>query len=149
MSKEILNFFIITVGILLIALMMSSGILQGLATFTYFFAKGNSEAMSDSLSELITVSAGTPGDVEIIFQKGSSQYEYNLLLNKRIVFIDSEFSKGLPLGLSSEDMDNLFNKATSSSGVDFDYSENKIVDFYRVKIEKTYSPSGLEVEIVE
>lgn len=128
---------------------MSSGILQGLATFTYFFAKGSSEAMSDSLSELITVSAGTPGDVQIIFQKGSLQYEYNLLLNKRIVFVDSEFLGELPLGLKQEDMDNLFNKTTSSSGVDFDYSENKIVDFYRVKIKKTYSPNGLEVEIIE
>lgn len=147
MSKEVVNFFIITVGIVLIGLLMSSGILEGLASFTYFFAKGSSEAMSDSLSELITVSAGTPGDVEIKFQRKSTQYNYNLFFSKRFVFVDSEFSKNLPLGLKQEEMDNLFNRTTSSSGVDF-ISAEKIVDFHRVTINKKYT-NKLEVEIFE
>lgn len=147
MSKEILNFFIIAVGSILIVLMLSSGILQGIATFIYFFAKGSSEAMSDNISELITVSAGTPGNVEIIFQKGSTKYHYNLIFNKQVIFVDGEYSNILPLGFKKEEIDNLFNKKTSSSGVIFT-SSNKIVDFFDIKINKKYSDK-LEVEIIE
>ncbi len=149
MGKEALNFILITIGIFIITLMMAGKILEGVAVFTYFFVKGSSEAVSDGLSELITVSAGVPGSVEIIYLKPATKFFYTALFGRRMVFIDAEQgATSLPLGFNQEELENLFKKTSSSSGVDFT-APDKIENFFDVKIRKEYSINKLKVEIIE
>lgn len=149
MANEIFYIIIITLGIIVISIMMSAKILQGIVTFTYFFAKGSSEAVSDGLSELITVSAGTPGNVEINYGKPSDTYEYDLLFGKSFVVVDAKFkANSLPLGFQKEELEKLFRKTSSGTGTEFT-APDSIENFDLIKIKKGFSASGLKVEVVK
>ena len=130
--SESLEFFIITFGIIIISIFAARSLIDAINIFVYFFSKSNAEAVSQQISELITVSVGTPGNVTIKFSKPSGA-NYNVYFKGKLVFVEIyDYKK--PLGLSDEDIQKLGNKSYSSTSVEFE--SNDFLDFEIIEIKK-------------
>jgi hypothetical protein len=130
--SEPLEFFILTFGIIIISIFAAKSLIDAINIFIYFFSKANTEVVSDQISELITVSAGTPGNVEISFVKPEGS-DYNVYFKGKIVIVEA-YNYKKPIGLSDEDLEKIFNKTYSSTSVDLESKE--FLDFYIIKIQK-------------
>ena len=143
---EAINYVILTIGLVLGSIIIASKLIESATTFTYFFAKGNSEAVSNNISELITVASGTPGNVEINYIKPSTKYDYTIFFGKRMVFVDTEVNeRSLPLKLKKEDIEDLLKNTASSSAIDFEVP-NQIGNLFHIEIKKEFS-NQLNVKI--
>jgi len=130
--SEPLEFILIIFGIIVISIVAVKPLIDAISLFVYFFSKANAEAVSQQISELITVSAGTPGNVNIKFVKPSGA-DYNLYFRGKLVFVEI-YNYKKPPGLSEEDIEKLGSKSYSSASADFESRD--IADFEMIEIEK-------------
>ncbi len=130
--SETIEFFIITFGIIVIFLFSAKPLIDLIASFVYFFSKANSEYISDTISELITVSAGTPGNVNIKFIKPSG-YDYDIYFKGKMVYVET-YNYKKPIGISNEELEKIGNKSYSSSPVNFEHKN--FLNFQIIEIEK-------------
>ncbi|MBU5688470.1 MAG: hypothetical protein QW350_01570 [Candidatus Aenigmatarchaeota archaeon] len=130
--SEPLNFYIIIFGLIIISISVLIPIIRSINIFVYFFSKSNSEYVSESLSELITVSSGVPGNVEIIFVK-PSEGKYKLKFNQKMIYAEMyDYKK--PLGISDDIIEKNSKQSYYSSAVNFKSSD--ILDFILIEIKK-------------
>jgi hypothetical protein len=130
--SESIEFILIIFGIIVISIIAAKPLIDAISVFVYFFSKANAEAVSQQISELITVSAGTPGNVNIKFIKPSGA-DYNVYFRGKFVFIEI-YNYKKPPGFSEEDIEKLGNKSYSSASADFEGKD--IADFEMIEIEK-------------
>ncbi|MEM5799550.1 MAG: hypothetical protein QXZ43_02710 [Candidatus Aenigmatarchaeota archaeon] len=130
--SEPLNFFLIFFGLTIVFLFVLKPMIDAINIFVYFFSKANSQAISETISELITVSAGTPGNVTITFVKPLG-YNYNVYFKDKLVFVEI-FDSKKPIGISDKDLEKIGNRSYSSSAVSFESED--FLDFEIIKIQK-------------
>ncbi|MEM5776898.1 MAG: hypothetical protein QXJ06_00425 [Candidatus Aenigmatarchaeota archaeon] len=130
--SELVEFILITIGLIAIFITIAKPLIDLINVFIYFFSNANSQYLSELISELITVSAGTPGNVKIIFAK-PKDYEYNVYFRDKMVFVDL-VSYNKFIGMSNDELKKLMNKSYSSSAVEFE-SKN-FLNFEVIVIEK-------------
>jgi hypothetical protein len=139
--SEPIEFFIITFGIIIISIFIAKTLIDAINIFIYFFSKANAEAVSQQISELITVSAGTPGNVTIKFVKPSGA-DYNVYFKGKYVFVEI-YNYKKPIGISDKDIESLGNKSYSSTSVDF---ESK--DFFGFEIIEIKKDEKIELKSI-
>lgn len=116
--SEPLEFILLSFGLVVFSVFLGKIIIDSINIFIYFFAKASPQQMSNFISELITVSAGTPGNVKINFVKPEDN-EYNIYFKDRMVFVEIyDYKK--PVGISDEEFEKLVKKSHSSSAVSFE-----------------------------
>ncbi|MBU5688654.1 MAG: hypothetical protein KQA41_00285 [Candidatus Aenigmarchaeota archaeon] len=131
--SEPINFYIIVFGLIVISIVILIPIINSINVFIYFFSKSNSEYVSEMITELVTVSSGVPGDVEIKFVK-PSENKYNIMFNQKMVYVEMyDYKK--PLGISDDLIEEMSKKSYYSSAVNF--TSNNILDFNLIKIRKS------------
>jgi len=133
--SEPLNVILIFFGLLVIYVLVSKPLIEAISIFVYFFSKANSQYLSEKISETITVSYGTPGNVKVTIVKPEG-YNYNAYFNKKMVLIES-YESQKPSVISREDIRKFNNISYSSSAVEFE-SQN-FFDFNIITIEKADS----------
>lgn len=123
---------LLTVGILIV-------LSKPTASFIYFFVSDSGEVVGDTVGSLITISAGMPGEADIIYRNPSADYRYRLDPDKKIVFIKAEIKQKAEEEISKKNIEESLNliiqEIYSSTGVkiknDFD-----IVSFSSITIHK-------------
>lgn len=88
--SESLEFFILMFGLVSMSIIFSKSAIDGINTMIYFFSKANAKSVSDDISELITVSGGTPGKVNITYVKPGKDFEYDVDIYENFIVIDSQ-----------------------------------------------------------
>ena len=131
--SEPIEFIVIMFGIIVICIIAAKPLIDAISVFVYFFSKANAEAVSQQISELITVSAGTPGDVNIKFLK-PYRADYNVYFKGKLVFVEM-YNYKKPLGLSDEDIEKLGAKSSYSSA-STEFEAQNFLNFEIIEIEK-------------
>jgi hypothetical protein len=87
--------------------------------------------VAEKISGLITVSAGTPGTVEVEYTT-PEDYEYDITFEKKIIFIERR--GGRELDIPTEELE--VKSSQSAVGVDFSPSQEEFINFHKIMIEK-------------
>jgi hypothetical protein len=124
---------------ILIAVWIVSVVLNSIVIFMNFFIRDSAEFVTDSISSLITVSAGVPGKVKTTFTKPSMIYRYTVYFNKKLVFVSAQYTEeGGIFSSLTEMIKSWLSFLPSSSGIEFESQEDQIEDFLAISIDKIY-----------
>ncbi|MEM2174855.1 MAG: hypothetical protein QXI58_04455 [Candidatus Micrarchaeia archaeon] len=130
--SEPVEFILVSFAFIIFCILLAKIIIDSINIFVYFFAKASPEQMSETISGLVTISAGTPGNVKINFAK-PKDYDYNVYFKDRMVFVEIyDYQK--PIAVIDEEMKYLLNKSHSSSAVYF--TARNFFDFDILVIQK-------------
>jgi len=135
MGKQIIIEIIIMIGIVLIFVIASIRFTEPIAEFTFFFVRDSGEVVGDTISNLITISGGMPGDIEIKYRKPSSDdYTYQINTNKKIIFV-----KANPSQEQKEYISEQKSKWPKSE-------RNKLEEGLNIVIQEVFSSFGVELK---
>lgn len=148
MGKEVIVAFVMMIAWIFVFLWVARTILESVAVFVYFFVKDNAETTTETLSGLITASAGTPGEVKIIFTRPSLDYQYIAYFDKKIVFVSAQYVGKQSYFNLEDELKSWISFLPSSSGVEFEPQEEQIENFLTISINKTYD-NGLKINVGE
>ena len=149
MGKEVVIAFIMMVAWVLVFLWAGQTILQAAAVFSFFLVKDSTESVTDTLSGIITVTAGVPDKARIIYFSPSSDYTYNVFFGKREVFVTGKYTGSEDYFNLGEEIERWLTRLPSTTGIDFEPKEDSIENFATISINKTLDNNNLKVVVGE
>lgn len=141
MSKVVIVAIITTIAFVLCFWLVGGEILNGVATFVYFFVKDSAEVVSETISGVTMAAVGTPGHVKVLYNRPSFNYIYNVKFDEKLVFVSAQSKSDKKIGITEEqieEIEGLLSKLPSTFGIEFSYPSDSILSFNMINIEKDY-----------
>ncbi len=152
MSEEIITQIVSIIAIILVFVIAAIRLAEPIAAFVYLFVKDSGEVVGDTVSNLVTLSAGVPGDVNIKYTKPSVDYRYEIDVNKKIIFVKASLSKDQEKSINKEKIEEYLNiinqEVYSDSGVEIkDVLKDKNTPFFSFLIIDKNDKEGVKLNI--
>ena len=124
----------------LIFILAATKLAEPMAETIYFLVRDSADITANTLSDIIAITGGMPGDVELHVIKPSYEYQYIIGFSEKLVRVDA--MGGEEIELPEEIKSSVF----SGIGTEIDNIDCKSNVFSKIIIEKSYD-DGLNIKV--
>lgn len=128
MSSNVITEIISLIAFVLLFIFAAITFARPITQFVYYFVKDSGEVVCETISDLVTISAGTPGEAKIIYTKPSSDFTYQIDIYKKIIYIKSDLEKqvGSTREKIIESLGTIEQESYSTTGVEIKNEESTV-----------------------